>query len=132
MIPVIIIVAPKYLLLLIIAWVVFRLFGIDANVIVYVNRDNQRKYEYVPKFYSSVPNGKDAKDASDVETDDDEMYTNAVAIVKESQYASISYIQRRLRIGYNRAVRIIERMKREWVIKRMGENKWELVDEVKL
>src|SRR4029077_19601975 len=46
----------------------------------------------------------------------DEMYDQAVAIVTETQQASISMIQRRLRVGYNRAARMIEQMEREGVV----------------
>ena len=44
------------------------------------------------------------------------MYDQAVAIVTETQQASISMIQRRLRVGYNRAARMIEQMEREGVV----------------
>ena len=46
----------------------------------------------------------------------DDKYDEAVAIVCESGQASISMVQRRLRIGYNRAARIIETMEREGLI----------------
>ena len=46
----------------------------------------------------------------------DEKYDDALAIVAKDRQASISYIQRRLRIGYNRAARIIETMEREGVV----------------
>lgn len=46
----------------------------------------------------------------------DDKYDEAVEIVCDSGQASISMIQRRLRIGYNRAARIIETMEREGVI----------------
>lgn len=46
----------------------------------------------------------------------DERYDEAVAIVAESGQASISMLQRRLRVGYNRAARMIETMEREGVI----------------
>lgn len=46
----------------------------------------------------------------------DEKYDEAVAIVCESGQASISSVQRRLRIGYNRAARIIETMEREGIV----------------
>ncbi len=46
----------------------------------------------------------------------DDMYDQAVALVAETRQASISMIQRRLRIGYNRAARMIERMEREGVV----------------
>jgi S-DNA-T family DNA segregation ATPase FtsK/SpoIIIE len=42
-----------------------------------------------------------------------QLYGKAVQVVAESQKASTSYIQRQLRIGYNSAARLIERMERE-------------------
>jgi len=47
---------------------------------------------------------------------DDVMYDQAVRLVTESRQASISWVQRRLRVGYNRAARMIERMEREGVV----------------
>lgn len=46
----------------------------------------------------------------------DERYDEAVAIVSESGQASISMLQRRLRVGYNRAARMIEMMEAEGVV----------------
>jgi DNA segregation ATPase FtsK/SpoIIIE, S-DNA-T family len=46
----------------------------------------------------------------------DEMYEEAVRIVMETNQASISMIQRRLRIGYNRAARMVEQMEREGIV----------------
>lgn len=48
--------------------------------------------------------------------DVDEMFDQAVAIVAETRNASISYVQRRLRVGYNRAARIVEHMEREEMV----------------
>jgi len=48
--------------------------------------------------------------------DVDEMYDQAVALVAETRNASISYVQRRLKIGYNRAARIVEQMENEGVV----------------
>ena len=47
---------------------------------------------------------------------DDVMYDQAVRLVTQSRQASISWVQRRLRVGYNRAARMIERMEREGVV----------------
>jgi len=48
--------------------------------------------------------------------DVDEMYDQAVEIVVTTRNASISYVQRRLKIGYNRAARIIEQMELDGMI----------------
>ncbi|HZV82388.1 MAG TPA: DNA translocase FtsK, partial [Geobacteraceae bacterium] len=48
--------------------------------------------------------------------EDDPQYDAALALVAEARQASISMIQRRLRIGYNRAARIIEKMEQEGVV----------------
>ncbi len=46
----------------------------------------------------------------------DEKYDEAVALVTETGQASISMVQRRLRIGYNRAARMIEIMEKEGIV----------------
>jgi len=53
------------------------------------------------------------------EAEDDELYRQAVELVVQSQQASISMIQRRLRVGFNRAARMIERMEREGIVSAM-------------
>lgn len=56
--------------------------------------------------YDSIP-GKEGRD---------EIYSKAVEVVVASNQASISYIQRRLKIGYNKAARIMEMMEEDGVV----------------
>jgi S-DNA-T family DNA segregation ATPase FtsK/SpoIIIE len=44
------------------------------------------------------------------DSEKDELYDQAVAIVLKDRKASISYVQRKLKIGYNRAARLLEEM----------------------
>ncbi len=59
---------------------------------------------------------EDTGSAGVFEEGDDELYDQAVRLVAETKQASISMVQRRLRIGYNRAARMIERMEAEGVV----------------
>jgi len=61
-------------------------------------------------------NGPDGASGGAEGEDVDEMFDQAVAIVAESRKPSISYIQRRLKIGYNRAARMIEQMENSGMI----------------
>jgi S-DNA-T family DNA segregation ATPase FtsK/SpoIIIE len=53
-----------------------------------------------------MPNGKS----------DDDMYDKALYIVTTTRNASISWVQRQLRIGYNRAARLVEEMEKQGVV----------------
>jgi S-DNA-T family DNA segregation ATPase FtsK/SpoIIIE len=54
------------------------------------------------------------QDAGGEEVDD--LYDRAIAIVAETRNASISYLQRRLKVGYNRAARMIEQMEADRIV----------------
>jgi S-DNA-T family DNA segregation ATPase FtsK/SpoIIIE len=69
-----------------------------------------------PHYRLEVFEAKKEIEATDGEDEYDEMYDSAVELVTETQQASISMIQRRLRVGYNRAARMIEQMERDGVV----------------
>jgi len=80
-----------------------------------------------PQYVESVLEGPDPEsdseggiDAGDVEADP--LYDQAVAIVLKTRRASISLVQRHLRIGYNRAARLIEQMERAGLVSAMQSN----------
>ncbi|HEX9146340.1 MAG TPA: DNA translocase FtsK 4TM domain-containing protein [Candidatus Binatia bacterium] len=69
-----------------------------------------------PNYRPEVLEVKKEIEAAAADEEYDEMYDQAIAIVTETQQASISMIQRRLRVGYNRAARMIEQMERDGVV----------------
>ncbi|WP_119343565.1 FtsK/SpoIIIE family DNA translocase [Facilibium subflavum] len=75
--------------------------------------------EYIESVTASEP---DEGDGSGETGSEDPLYDEAVKIVIETQRASISSIQRRLRIGYNRSARLIEEMEAAGVVSEMQSN----------
>jgi S-DNA-T family DNA segregation ATPase FtsK/SpoIIIE len=80
-----------------------------------------------PQYVESVLEGPETEevgegglDGGDVEADP--LYDQAVAIVLKTRRASISLVQRHLRIGYNRAARLIEQMERAGLVSAMQSN----------
>lgn len=72
-----------------------------------------------PQYIEDITADSEEDDESEndeVDAEQDPLYDQAVAIVLESQRASISYVQRRLKIGYNRAASIIEAMEKAGVV----------------
>ena len=75
---------------------------------------SQKKPDYDPSVTEARPEEKSGADGGDEEYD--EKYDEAVALVTQTRQASISMVQRHLRIGYNRAARIIEMMEKDGVV----------------
>lgn len=75
------------------------------------------KMQMKPNYDSSIMN-KMAQDEEmeQEEAELDEKYDQAVELVEKSGQASISMVQRKLRVGYNRAARMIETMEREGIV----------------
>ena len=74
------------------------------------------KQQAKPRYRQEVFEARKEIEAMNGDDDYDEMYDVAVALIAETQQASISMVQRRLRVGYNRAARMIEQMERDGVI----------------
>jgi S-DNA-T family DNA segregation ATPase FtsK/SpoIIIE len=67
-----------------------------------------------PAYDASIT--EEEKTAEAVEFDKDDLYDEAARIVVQSGQASISYLQRRLRIGFSRAARLVDMMEAEGLV----------------
>ncbi len=74
------------------------------------------KKQAKPDYDKTILKSAEKNKADNSEIEYDEKYDEAVALVAKAKTASISMVQRHLRIGYNRAARIIEVMEQEEVI----------------
>jgi S-DNA-T family DNA segregation ATPase FtsK/SpoIIIE len=70
-----------------------------------------------PEFDPTIVRLKQESDEKEERGGDyDELYDHALELVARNRIASISFIQRRLKIGYNRAARLVEQMEAEGVV----------------
>jgi S-DNA-T family DNA segregation ATPase FtsK/SpoIIIE len=69
-----------------------------------------------PTYDETILQPRDEGDTFVADEEMDEVYDRALEVVARERVASISLVQRRLRIGYNRAARIIELMERQGII----------------
>lgn len=84
-----------------------------------------------PNYIESITGGFDdggaggfftAEDEGDDVSEQDELYDQAVAFITETRRASISSVQRKFKIGYNRAARLIEDMESAGIVTPMESN----------
>ncbi|MBC2695289.1 MAG: DNA translocase FtsK [Desulfobacteraceae bacterium] len=74
------------------------------------------KEQKIPEYNNAVITESEKEKTSSKDLEYDEKYDEAIALITNTGQASISMIQRHLRIGYNRAARIIEIMEKEGVV----------------
>ena len=74
----------------------------------------QGEPDYMEEITSQTSN--DSSSISGEDGDEDELYSQAVDIIKSEGKASTSFLQRKLQIGYNRAARIIDMMEEKGVV----------------
>jgi S-DNA-T family DNA segregation ATPase FtsK/SpoIIIE len=74
------------------------------------------KSQATPEYEPGITEMKEQEEEIAENGEKDEKYADAVELVAETRNASISMLQRRLRVGYNRAARMIETMEKEGLI----------------
>ena len=75
-----------------------------------------------PNYIEEVTKSIEVQEMLSDNENDDELYNEAVEFVVETRRASISSIQRKFRIGYNRAARLIETMEENGIVSPMNSN----------
>jgi S-DNA-T family DNA segregation ATPase FtsK/SpoIIIE len=91
------------------------------RVIEYIKSHGEPNYiEGVLTSMEEQGDGGELDGGADAEADP--LYDQAVAVVLKSRRASISFVQRDLRIGYNRAARLIEQMEKAGIVTPMQHN----------
>ena len=89
------------------------------GVVQYLRQQGEPNYEEGILDGSALidsESGSGAPPAPGEGAEDDPLYDQAVQIVTETRRASISGVQRRLKIGYNRAARMLEQMESSGVV----------------
>ncbi len=76
----------------------------------------QARPEYDSTFLVAPPSDDDETNIEDIDGEEDPLYHDAVRVVLEMGKASTSTLQRRLRLGYGRAARILDMMQRDGII----------------
>ena len=97
-----------------------NLIRIQGSIISDKERDNisnHLKKESPPEYNSEITKVEEETiEGEELNYEKDALYDQALEIVKQTKQASISMVQRRLKIGYNRAANIIEMMEREGIV----------------
>ncbi|MFL2889173.1 MAG: DNA translocase FtsK 4TM domain-containing protein [Candidatus Pelagibacter sp.] len=90
---------------------------VSDNEIEKINKflRSQAEPDYVDEILNFVDE-KEINENSKNQGDKDDLYQNAVEIVKSERKASTSFLQRKLQIGYNRAARIMDMMENEGIV----------------
>ena len=89
----------------------------------FIRQNNQEEFEGESLLFDETSNGKSSNgNGKDVfnqflnEEADDELYAEAVEVIRETQKASASLLQRRLKVGYARAARLLDIMEMNGII----------------
>lgn len=95
--------------------------GEIERVVSFLKENSETNYlDDILNAHNEADDSQDSGNTSNASGELDALYDEAVQIVTSSRRASISSLQRRMRIGYNRAARIIEDMEASGVVSSMN------------
>jgi S-DNA-T family DNA segregation ATPase FtsK/SpoIIIE len=88
------------------------------NIVNFIKNQDVSEFAEGEKisFEVPIPIAGVISDIDDSSGSDEDLYSKAVAIIRRDKKPSISYVQRQLRIGYNRAATLIEKMEEQGIV----------------
>jgi S-DNA-T family DNA segregation ATPase FtsK/SpoIIIE len=88
------------------------------RVVEFVKKSGDVDYsdEVLEHIEKNVTEGKDSSSAGDQASELDEVFNEAVEVILDSGQASVSMLQRRLRLGYARAARLVDQMESRGIV----------------
>lgn len=95
------------------------------NIVNFVKSHSSQQYDasidaQIEQHAAEKDNKKDSKDnaadSGDIGGEVDEMFNAAVEVILESKQASVSMLQRRLKLGYSRAARLVDQMEERGIV----------------
>ena len=88
----------------------------EVKAVIDFVKEQTAEQEYSPDVLDSIERVHTSPDGSSERDSEDEFLPEAIELVVEMQQASVSMLQRRFRIGYNRAARIIDAMEERQIV----------------
>lgn len=86
------------------------------DVISFVKAQTEEEPEYSEKVIDRIERANSGVSSVEDKAPDDELLSDAIELVVQAQQASVSMLQRRFRIGYNRAARIVDMMEERQIV----------------
>ncbi|WP_432619125.1 DNA translocase FtsK [Butyricicoccus sp.] len=86
------------------------------NVIQYVKKNAEAEYSQEIMDHIEKQSESESAGGYDASEDEDELLPQAITIVVESGQASVSMLQRRLKLGYARAARLVDQMEQRGIV----------------
>jgi len=90
--------------------------SVDTKISYTTSHKDETSRKFDPDQMVLQKSSAASKDNSGDLLDEDTVYELALSVIRETQRASTSMLQRRLRIGYNRAARLMERLEKNGVV----------------
>ena len=87
-----------------------------GNLVNFWNNYNSQNYNYDINIFENFENDQDDLNSNSSGIDRDSLFNDAISLAKSTKKLSISLLQRKLRIGYPRAARLMDELEEEGIV----------------